>query len=233
MCFCLDISSYFCPEIKVLTAHTAEEKMTNQKRILFIFTLMLTFFQLPASSNDDTYGGWEFLEVSHDFTPKVWSSFYFEHDNLRYRTLDVFYTRLTTGYKFTKWLKNDVAWDWFKERKTHYHRFLYDLTGTLKEGNLTASIRERYVLTHHPSNHTQSSVLRSRLKTQYAIPDSRLKPYLAVEVFTWDKWEKTRYYVGTTVKCNDWLEFECYYLYYVYAKKPAIHLLGLGFNLDI
>lgn len=194
---------------------------------------MLSFSYLPLSANDDTYGGWEFLEVSHDFNQKIWSSFYFEHENLEYQTFDAFYTRLTIGYKFTKWLKNDVAWDWLKERGIHYHRFIYDLTGTLKEGNLTVSVRERYQLTHSPSESTNKSTLRSRLKTQYAIPDSRVKPYLAVETFTWDKWEKTRYYVGTAVKCNDWLEFEGYYLYYVYAHKPAQHIIGVGMNLEL
>ena len=89
---------------------------------------MLAFCMHSMPVKADTYGGWEFLEISHDFNKKVWSAFYFEHDNLEYQTFDAFYTRLTVGYKFTKWLKNDVAWDWLKERGTHCHRFIYDLT---------------------------------------------------------------------------------------------------------
>ena len=205
----------------------------NRRKILLFCMSMLAFCMHSMPVKADTYGGWEFLEISHDFNKKVWSAFYFEHDNLEYQTFDAFYTRLTVGYKFTKWLKNDVAWDWLKERGTHCHRFIYDLTGTLKEGNLIASVRERYQLTYIPSSNTKNSALRSRLKIQYAIPKSRVKPYLAVEVFTWDKWEKTRHYVGTTVKCNEWMEFEGYYLYYVYAHKPAQHLLGLGINLEL
>lgn len=199
-----------------------------------ILCVLLVFSGIHSVyAHDDTYGGWEFFEVSHDFTDRIWSSFYFEHDNIKYKSFDAYYTRLTLGYKFNKWLKNDVAWDWLKEPGTHYHRYIYDLTGTLKEGNLSVAIRERYILTHSPSSNTISHILRSRLKTQYAIPNSRVKPYLAVELFTWDKWKKTRYYVGTTVKCNDWMEFEGFYMYYVYANKPALHVLGLGLNFEI
>jgi hypothetical protein len=79
----------------------------------------------------------------------------------------------------------------------------------------------------------QGNVLRSRLKVQYAIPESRLKPFLAMEVFTWDEWKKTRHYVGTTCSINKHFEIEGYYVYYTFANKPDEHVLGIGLNMEI
>jgi hypothetical protein len=105
--------------------------------------------------------------------------------------------------------------------------------GTLKQGNLSVSLRERYIHSWSPEIGEQGDVLRSRLKTQYSIPNSRFKPYLAVEVFTWDKWKKTRHYVGTTYDINNHFEIEGYYIYYTFDGKPAEHVLGIGLNIEI
>lgn len=186
-----------------------------------------------AEQEDNTFGGWEFIELYHGFKDSNWfTSIYFEHDNYQYRRLECWYTRFTVGYKINSWLKTDVAYDFMMEPDYITHRGVYDITATLKQGNLSVSLRERYIHSWSPSIGKHSDVLRSRLKAQYSIPDSRFSPYLAIEVFTWDVWKKTRHYVATTFEINDHFELEGYYLYYTFKGAPAEHVIGIGLNME-
>ena len=201
--------------------------------LLVFFVVSLSLYS-QEKEEDNTFGGWEFLEVYHDFKDSDWfTSFYFEHANYQYKRLESWYARLMFGYKINSWLKTDVAYDFMQEPGFITHRAVADVTGTLKQGNLSVSLRERYIHSWSPKIGEQGDVLRSRLKTQYSIPNSRFKPYLAVEVFTWDKWKKTRHYVGTTYDINNHFEIEGYYIYYTFDGKPAEHVLGIGLNIEI
>lgn len=205
------------------------------KIILMIASLLCSVFALAQEneSEDNTFGGWEFFEISHSFNNSNWfTSLYLEHDNYQYKRLECWYTRLTLGYKINSWLKTDVAYDFMQEPDYVTHRGVYDISATLKQGNLSISVRERFIHSWSPSISKHSNVLRSRIKAQYAIPNSRFSPYLAVEVFTWDVWKKTRHYVATTYKINDHFELEGYYLYYTFANAPAEHVLGVGLNME-
>ena len=94
------------------------------------------------------------------------------------------------------------------------------------------SIRERYMHTWRPDS--QKDELRSRLKVQYYIPDSRFSPYLAMEVFTWGvKWMQTRHYVACDYKLTPWMQLEWYYMYYAFKEAPAEHVIGIGLNFDL
>lgn len=206
------------------------------KTILMMAILLnsVTAVAQEKEVEENTFGGWEFFEVYHDFKDSgYFTSFYFEHANYHYKRLESWYARLMFGYKFNRWLKADVAYDFMQEPGFITHRAVADLTGTLKQGNLTVSVRERYMHSWSPEKNEQGNVIRSRLKVQYAIPDTRFKPYLAVEVFTWNVWKKTRHYVGTTYKINKAFEIEGYYIYYAFAGKPAEHVLGIGLNIEI
>jgi hypothetical protein len=184
---------------------------------------------------DNTFGGWEFFEVNHDIkgTP-LFASFYFEHDNYQYKRLECWYTRTTLGVKVLPWLKADVAYDFLQEPSFYTHRAVADLTATLNQGPLKVSVRERYIHTWTPETSEQGNVLRSRLKVQYSIPDTRISPYLAVEVFTWgDSWKKTRHYVACNYDITKWMQLEAYYLYYAFNGMPSEHVLGIGMNFYI
>ena len=124
------------------------------------------------------------------------------------------------------WLKADAAYDFLQEPAFHTHKLNLDLTGSLKQGNLKVSIRERYVHSWTPATGEQGNVLRSRLKLQYAFPESRWSPYLAVEVFTWgDSWKKTRHYVACNYDFSDKVQLEAYYLYYAFNGIPGFETL--------
>lgn len=182
-----------------------------------------------------TFGGWEFLEVNHDFqNSNFFGSVYFEHDNYEYKHLECWYVRTTIGYKVCDWLKADVAYDFMQEPDYVTHRAIADLTGTLKQGNLKVALRERYMHTWTPSENKQGNVLRSRLKVQCGISETKFTPYLAMEVMTWGgKWNKTRHYAGCTYDVNNHVQMEGYYLYYTFNGAPAEYVVGVGLNLDI
>lgn len=200
--------------------------------LLFLLSTVTAVGQKKEQENN-TFGGWEFLEISHSFKNSNWfASVYFEHDNYQYKRLECWYTRLTLGYKINSWLKTDVAYDFMQEPGYITHRGVYDIAATLKQGNLSVSVRERFIHSWSPGINKHSNVLRSRLKAQYSIPNSRFSPYLAMEVFTWDVWKKTRHYVGTIYEINKHIELECYYLYYTFASSPAEHVLGIGLNME-
>ena len=208
------------------------------RRVLLLVFLPLILLSRPAQAQeieDNTFGGWEFFEVNHDFGKSpVFATFYFEHDNYQYKRLECWYTRTTLGVKLLPWLKFDVAYDFIREPSWLTHKAVADLKASLRQGGLKVSVRERYQHGWTPDTGDQSDVLRSRLKVQYAIPDSRFSPYLAVEVFTWgDKWKKTRHYVACDYAITDKVEFEAYYLYYAFNALPAEHVIGLGFNFYI
>lgn len=206
-------------------------------RLLLVF-LPVVLLSAPAvaqESEDNTFGGWEFFEVNHDFrNSPVFATFYYEHDNYQYKRLECWYTRTTLGVKILPWLKFDVAYDFIREPAWLTHKAVADLTASLKQGGLKVSVRERYQHGWTPETGDQSDVLRSRLKVQYSIPGSRFSPYLAAEVFTWgDQWKKTRHYVACDYDISDAVQFEAYYLYYAFNGIPAEHVLGIGFNFNI
>ena len=94
-----------------------------------------------------------------------------------------------------------------------------------------SALGRQYVHSWTPSAGKRGSVLRSRLKVQYDIPESRFSPYLAIETFTWDTWQKTRHYVACNYNINKTFQLETYYLYYSIKNAPAEHIIGLGLNI--
>ena len=204
-----------------------------------ILLLLVTLFGASSGilraqeTEDNRWGGWEFVEINHDFGQSpFFGSFYFEHDNLAYRHFDCWYTRTILGAKILPWFKADVAYDYVQEAACHTHRAILDLTFSLREGPLKLAVRERYLHSWISGGRGESNELRSRLKVQYAVPDSRFSPYVAMEVFTWgDYWKKTRHYVACDYDLSSTFQLEAYYLYYAYNGLPSQHILGLGLNI--
>lgn len=210
-------------------------RLTGRILLAFMPLILLSLPSGAQEAEDNTFGGWEFLEVNHDFGKSpFFGSFYFEHDNYQYRRLECWYTRTTLGVKLLPWLKADVAYDYLQEPSWVTHKAVADLTASLKEGGLKVSIRERYMHSWTPATGGEGDILRSRLKVRYSIPESRFSPYLAVEVFTWgDHWYKTRHYVACDYNISKVFQLEAYYLYYAFNGIPAEHVIGLGINLYI
>ena len=186
-----------------------------------------------AAQDEDTFSSWNTIQLK-----KSWERMY-ATTRLENRTGDCFIVRQYVGCKVMPWLKFDVAYDYIAEHDGAVkQRALASLTGTLKQGPLSVSVRERYVISfNRPDGSAEwdapTSVLRSKLTAKYAIPDSRFAPYLAVELFTWEKWKKTRHYAGTEIRIDEHNALDLFYMYYTFVGKSyAQHTLGAGWSLS-
>ena len=138
------------------------------------------------------------------------------------------------GYNWTSWLKTDVAYDFIKSPSTVHNRLLVSATATLKEGNFSFSLRERYLYDYKVAQRSGENVLRSKASINYHIKNTPLTPYVAIEMFTWDHWKKTRHYAGTHIKLDKHSTLDFFYMYYTMSDKNfQRHLLGLGYILKL
>ncbi len=207
--------------------------MKTNKHTLFLFVLMLLFplYANAQAEVDNSFGGWHFVEVDHKFGDSKWTGMlYFEHENFQYQRLDCWYIRPGVRYNVLPWLKLGVSYDFLKVPSTFGHRAVFDMVGTLKEGNLSAALRLRYLHTWKPELGTEDNELRTRLIVSYKIPETRFMPYVAVEIFTWaGQWRKSRHYAACTYDITDFMQVEGFYMLTFRSKDPE-HILGLGVN---
>jgi hypothetical protein len=183
---------------------------------------------------DNSFGGWHFVEVDHKFGDSKWSGMlYFEHENFQYQRLDCWYIRPGVRYGLLPWLKLGLSYDYLKVPSTYGHRAVIDMVGTLKEGNLSAALRMRYLHTWKPELGTEDNEMRTRLIVSYKIPETRFIPYLAVEIFTWGgEWRKSRHYAACTYDITDFMQVEGFYMLTFRSKDPE-HIMGLGMNFTL
>lgn len=179
---------------------------------------------------DNSFGGRLSLKVNHDFKSGFYVTQGIKHDNYQFNRLRSFYSRTSVGYRVLPWLKFGVNYvPVLNSDRTWSHFAELDLTGSLKSGNFNVSVRERY----RRGLSSPTNELRSRLKVVYSIPDSQFGVFLAPEVYTWGtEWKKTRHYVGFTYDILEFMQMECFYIYYVHRDRPEEHIVGLGLNFN-
>lgn len=199
-------------------------------------TILLTFagiyFAKAQSAVEERYlGSWMFMEVHHDIANRAYLTVYMENDVYQFRSLNCRYARFSAGYNFLPWLKTGVNYVPVSEPDRWRHYLEGDLMGILKSGDFKVSLRERY---RYRLTGEGTHELRSRLKLAYDIPESKLSPYIAIELFTWgDRWKKTRHYLACTRDITNYMQLEWYYLYYTFNGLPPEHILGLGLNFEL
>ena len=208
----------------------------HKSRHLLVSLLFLACsFALNAQEGDDNrFGGWHFMEVSHKFGESPWSVMaYFEHENFQYKRLDCWYLRANIGYKPLPWLSTGIGYDYLQLPSTYGHRLVCNLSGVLREGNLSVTVRFRYLHTWKPVLHTQDNELRTLLRVAYSLPELRITPYMAVEVFTWGaKWKRSRHYIACAYDITKHMQIEGFYMLTFSSQDPQ-HILGLGMNFNI
>ena len=204
------------------------------KSLILAMMLLLPLLGYAQQEDDNSFGGWHFVEIAHKFgNSNVTGMLYFEHENYQYKRLDCWYLRPGVRYNALSWLKLGLSYDYLKVPDTYGHRLVPEVTGTLKEGRLSVSLRFRYLHTWKPELHTQDDELRTRLLVSYRIPNLKLMPYVATEAFTWgNEWRKTRNYVACTYDVTNYMQAEAFYML-TFTKKETQHILGFGMNFTI
>lgn len=211
-------------------------KKTGLTNHLLAILLILAASQGARAQKQDnnSFGGWHFLEVSHKFEGTPWSTLmYFEHENFQYQRLDCWYLRSSVGYKVFPWLKTSLGYDYLKQPETYGHRIVCDLTGTLSEGRLSTALRFRYLHTWKPEADTRDNELRTRLIVVCSVPQLHLTPYMAVELFTWGSlWKRSRHYIACAYDITNFMQVEGFYMLTFSSHDPQ-QILGLGLNFNI
>lgn len=198
-----------------------------------IFVLVSFILLIPALSfAQDTFCLRNFVQVSKKWD-KVYTNFKFEN-----RTGDCWLVRPTVGYSIKPWLKVDVSYEFnHAYSKESSHNAMAGLTGNLRQGNLSVMLKERYVSSWDimdKGSYQQSNVLRSLFVVQYSIPNRIVNPFVSIELYSWEKWQKTRHNVGIKMRIDRHNEIEMSYMYMIFANRPnAIHGLTIAYNLGL
>lgn len=202
-------------------------------RRALLSSVILLLLAASAARADDS-GMWNYLQATYNLgkTP-VYVGFRAEYRSCNnFSDTDLWFLRPLVGWKITPWLKWEVMGDYMrKPGNVQIYQAMTGLSATLREGPLSVTLRERYLYSRNVTADTQKHYLRSYLKAAYKIDNSPFTPYLAVEVFSWDDWIKTRHYAGSALRIDPCCSLDFYYQYHTFATRPASHLLGVGCNL--
>jgi hypothetical protein len=204
------------------------------------FLILLTAFigtagSLCAQERDD-FGIWSQIDLGARISEKWTGGLWFEHrskDNAG--TLDCALMMPYVNYRPWRHLQLGYSSEFIQTLGGWLITCRPSVTLLLGEGNLSFALRELPIYTHDCTSGSGKWALRTRGKVAYAIPDKRFKPYVSCELFTTRRWEKTRYYAGTTCALGPRSTLDIFYLYYVMAGTPnrERHVLGLGYAFKI
>ena len=204
------------------------------------FLILLTAFvgtagSLCAQERDD-FGIWSQIDLGARISEKWTGGLWFEHrskDNAG--TLDCALVMPYVNYRPWRHLQLGYSSEFIQTLGGWLITCRPSVTLLLGEGNLSFALRELPIYTHDCTSGSGKWALRTRGKVAYAIPDTRFKPYVSCELFTTRRWEKTRYYAGTTCTLGPRSTLDLFYLYYVMAGTPnrERHVFGLGYAFKI
>lgn len=154
----------------------------------------------------------------------------FEHRSINcFKDPEVWFGLAGAGYKFTPWLKADLSYEyWHIYPDGVNHKVVLCTTGTLSNGPLSVALREKWEYAINPDG-DNTNTLRSRLRAQYAVPECAIRPYMMAEIFTWNNWKRSLYYVGADIVVSKHSAFDVFYLYHLPHSGPAQHIVGLGY----
>ena len=201
------------------------------KKIL-IPALLTLFSALATGAQESDFGLWGSLQVE-----KKWDNGWYANTRLEYRQrdggLDLWFLRPTVGYKVAPWLSADLGFDRFENASSVQYRALLSATFTLKQGPLTASLRQRYIRSYNTTASTWGNLFRAQLKTSYAVSGTPFTPFIAIEIYAWEHWKQTHHMAGTRLRLSPHHSFELFYVYATSATRPEAHILAAGYTLTL
>lgn len=194
------------------------------------FAALVACTSLNAQDKSD-FGGWYSVTAVKPIDKAVVSLRLEQRLNDDMGNNECRFAALTGGYRFNDWLLGELSYEFWDIAGGNYnHKAVGALTGTLKEGGLAVAIREKYELNVPDDGGDCSHTLRSRLRVQYRIPDSRITPYVMEEVFTWnDVWIRSLNYIGLEWAAGDHSTFDFFYNYHLPNGSIPVHTIGVGY----
>lgn len=197
------------------------------KRLILTIATLLTV--IPAAFADDG-GAWLNVQLN-----KGWQNTYafvrLEHrSNNNFGSTEAIFTAIGYGYKFAPWFKADLSYEfWDINPQINFHKAVLTGTGTMVKDGLSVSIREKLEFAVNPANTATSFTLRTRLRAQYNIPDSIVRPYAMSEIFAWSGWIRSLHYVGAELAIDKNNCIDLFYMYHLPNGSQPVHILGAGY----
>lgn len=201
--------------------------------LLKIVSVLFLMAGTCIQSRADDGGSWISLQANKSWQ-KAYGFLRLEHRSFNsFSDTEAQFLATGLGLKLTPWLKTDLSYEyWDINNSVTMHKAVLSGTGTLSRGGLSVALREKLEFAVNPASSTTSFVLRSRLRAQYAIPESAFRPYVMAENFVWSSWIRSLYYVGTDIVLSQHSSFDLFYLYHVPAGSQQVHLVGVGYNFN-
>ena len=123
---------------------------------------------------------------------------------------DQYFLRPRAAYKALPWLTLRYQMDFASTSSGFNLRFTPEVTCSRKVGDFSFSLRQRVMTTWKVEQGTNSTVLRTRAKVDYRIPQTPLTVLFAVEPYwcnfskdSFEMFQKCRWYAGFNVKLLD------------------------------
>ena len=205
------------------------------RRVLISALALLFCGQLLPAQERDDFGIWQDIDIGARFSERWSGGLWFEHRSKENaKTLDCALVMPYVNYAAGEHIHLNYASEFIQTLGGWLITCRPSATLLLGDGDLTFALRELPIYTHYCTDGSGKWTLRTRGKVAYALPQTRLKPYLSCELFTARHWEKTRYYLGTTWSFGSHSTLDLFYLYYVMAGvSTQRHVLGLGYAFKI
>ena len=197
-----------------------------------IAIIVSSLFAISVFAQEDAFCTW--TNVSFDKAIGKWSvglmTEYRHKIHEGVSKTDQYFARPRVTYSALKWLKLGYQMDLAATSSGFNVRFLPEITFSKKVGDFSFAFRQRVQTTWKVEQGSSSTVLRSRAKVDYRIPETPVSIHFAVEPYWADfkqdgfAWfQKVRWYAGFDIKIFDGLTLRPEYLCQSYHNHKGFY----------
>ena len=212
--------------------------MTPKIKVTAVLASLLLLAGSASAQTNTDLGTWSSIQLV-----KPWAKPYLtarlEHRSFDHVTAtECYFAALGAGTKVTPWLKADLGYEYWRVPSAGditINKATAGVTATMSREALSVILREKYELAFYAGGRT-SGTLRSRLRAQYVIPDSRFTPYMMYEHFQTigEGWQRSLHYVGTEIRLTRAQSLDLFYMYHLFPSTAGIsacNVLGICYSL--
>ena len=203
--------------------------------ILAALMLIIPALTMSAQEQDDAFVIWNCVRMDKSLgKDKKWNVGLMTEYRHKFHEgvskTDIYFVRPSVSYKVLPWLKLQYQMDFTSTSSGFNWYFLPEVSLSHKAGDFTLAFRQRAQTSWKVKAGTNSTVLRSRAKVEYRIPDTPLGFHLSTEPYWCDfskdsfAWfQKLRTHVGISIKLTDNLTFIPDYGWMAYFNHNGKH----------
>ena len=196
-------------------------------------TLLLTTVNVLAQDQKDALCTWTTMSFDKSFGNEgKWSAGLMTeyrhkiHEGVS--KTDQFFSRPRVSYKVLPWMKLQYQMDFASTSSGFNIRFIPEITVSHKAGDFSFAFRQRAMTTWKVEKATNSTILRSRAKVDYHVPQTPVSVHLAVEPYwcefsknSFNLFQKIRWDAGFDIKVVDGLVLRPEYVCQAYYNHDA------------